>query len=169
MKLKSLIFFPRTRNRSISGDGDVIFSCHWAFSSLAQHPDCLSAGGPGLTARLAGEQLLLPRRVYLRLAMRIAIIYPSPTSPKTERRNRQAGGTTEVKFILVDTCGMGDIRYTSFDHQFQEMNWINLAWRHAYAFKRASAVALIWSEMTCPQRHVDVDASQLCGVVIRKG
>lgn len=88
MKLKSLIFFLHARSRSISGDWDVIFSCHWAFSSLAQHPDWMPAGGPGLTARLAGEQLLLPRRVYLRLAMRIAIIYPSPTPPK-KKRNRQ--------------------------------------------------------------------------------
>lgn len=90
MKLKSLIFFLHARSRSISPDWDVIFSCHWAFSSLAQHPDWLPAGDPSLTARLAGEQLLLPRRVYLRLAMRIAIIYPSPTPPE-KKRNRQEG------------------------------------------------------------------------------
>lgn len=90
MKLKSLIFFLHARSRSISRDWDVIFSCHWAFSSLARHPDWLPAGGPSLTARLGGEQLLLPWRVYLRLAMRIAIIYPSPTPPE-KKRNRQEG------------------------------------------------------------------------------
>lgn len=63
--------------------GTGIFFLPLGFSRLSvQHLDCLPAGGPGLAARLAGEQLLLPRRVYLRLAMRIAIIYPSPTSPQ---------------------------------------------------------------------------------------
>lgn len=96
-------------------DWDVIFFLPLGFSRLRHSSsDCLPAGGPGLAARLGGEQLLLPRRVYLRLAMRIAIIYPSPTPPK-KKRNRQEGeqgrGWRGAKLILSVTYSTGDIRY----------------------------------------------------------
>lgn len=130
MKLKSLIFFLHARSRSISPRlGCDIFPAigfpRLRHSSL----DCLPAGGPGLTARLGGEQLLLPRRVYLRLAMRIAIIYPSPTPPK-KKRNRQEGKRGrdwegQNWFFLTHTA-QGTLGAPSSDHLFPETNWINL-------------------------------------------
>lgn len=130
MKLKSLIFFLHARSRSISPRlGRDIFRAI-GFSRLRHSgPDCLPAGGPGLTARLGGEQLLLPRRVYLRLAMRIAIIYPSPTPPK-KKRNRQEGERGEdwegQNWFFLTHTAQGTLGTPSSDHLFPEMNWINL-------------------------------------------
>lgn len=130
MKLKSLIFFLRARSRSISPRlGRDIFPAI-GFSRLRHSSlDCLPAGGPGLTARLGGEQLLLPRRVYLRLAMRIAIIYPSPTPPK-KKRNRQEGKRGKdwegQNWFFLTHAAQGTLGTPSSDHLFPEMNWINL-------------------------------------------
>lgn len=154
MKLKSLIFFLRTRSRSISGDRDVIFSCHWAFSSLAQHPDCLPAGDPGLTARLAREQLLLPRRVYLRLAMRIAIIYPSPTPPK-KKRNRQQGkrgkdAKGEIDSFLIHAAWetLGPPRLTSISR--------NELKKFCVMYRPFRGLFLFISRMNCLLQHAQV-------------
>lgn len=111
MKLKWLIFFLHARSRSISSDWDLIFSCHWAFSSSAQHPGWLPAGGPGFgymprrrTVTSAAASLFVPHYENCR-----HLVSPD-TYPKRKRNDgRRSEGRTEAELILVDTCCTGDI------------------------------------------------------------
>ena len=86
-KLNSLIFCHHTRSRSISSDWVVIFFS----SSLAQHPNCLPAGGPGCAVRSTGEQLLLLRRVYLRLHYENCHHLPLSNASQREKKDKKKG------------------------------------------------------------------------------
>lgn len=125
MKLKWLIFFLHARSRSISSDWDLIFSCHWAFSSSAQHPDWLTAGNPGLgcmprrrTVTSAAASLFVPHYENCR-----HLVFPDTSQNETkwreEKRGKERGGIDSCWYMLHGG------HYTSFDHQFHEMTWIH--------------------------------------------
>lgn len=105
MKLKWLIFFLHARSRSISSDWDLIVSCHWAFSSSAQHPDWLPAGGPGLgcmprrrTVSSAAVSLFVPR---YENCCHLAFPYTFQNETKWTGAEARRGGDRRNWFLLI--------------------------------------------------------------------
>lgn len=115
---------PHKEQINFRRPGDVMFFlfCFFPATGLSRlrrsYPDWLPAGGPSLTARLAGAQLLLPPRVYLRLAMRIAIIYPSQHLPKQRKRGER--GERRNWFFLIHAAARGTLGTPRLSAYFQK-------------------------------------------------
>lgn len=131
MKLKSLIFYLHTRSRSISRDGMGYFP---AIGLPRLRHSTLTASQQGSGSDCTHRRRTVTSAAASLFASRYENCHhlPFPTSPKTEKRNRQPGearqATVEAKLILSDTCCMGGIRHTSFDQPIlrNELNKFSL-------------------------------------------